>query len=71
MSTLALGYLFHPALFTMLLFDFHPVLMAVPFLLWAMDAADKGNAHLRPYLGGVEGIPPRAQKHEAVPTTAA
>lgn len=40
---LALGYLLHPALFTMLLFDFHPVILAVPFLLWATDAADEGR----------------------------
>lgn len=36
----AIGYLLHPALFTMLMFDFHPVLLSVPFLLWAMDALD-------------------------------
>jgi len=38
---IALGYLLHPALFTMLLFDFHPVLLSIPFVLWAMDAADE------------------------------
>jgi len=39
----ATGYLLHPALFTMLLFDFHPVLLSVPFVLWAMDAVDSGR----------------------------
>ncbi len=27
----------------MLLFDFHPVLLSIPFVLWAMDAADEGR----------------------------
>jgi len=40
-AVIALGYLLHPALFTMLLFDFHPVLLSIPFVLWAMDAADE------------------------------
>ncbi len=39
----ATGYLLHPALFTMLLFDFHPVLLSVPFVLWAMDAIESGR----------------------------
>ncbi|GBC98324.1 hypothetical protein HRbin17_00826 [bacterium HR17] len=38
-----IGYLLHPALFTMLLFDFHPVLLSVPFVLWAMDAIESGR----------------------------
>lgn len=42
-TLIAIGYLLHPALFTMLLFDFHPVLLSVPFVLWAMDAADGGK----------------------------
>ncbi len=42
-ALLAVGYLLHPALFTMLLFDFHPVLLAVPFLLWAMEAMEDGR----------------------------
>ncbi len=42
-AVIALGYLLHPALFTMLLFDFHPVLLSIPFALWAMDAADEGK----------------------------
>ena len=42
-AIIAIGYLLHPALFTMLLFDFHPVLLSVPFVLWAMDAADEGR----------------------------
>lgn len=42
-TTIAIGYLLHPALFTMLLFDFHPVLLSVPFVLWAMEAADEGR----------------------------
>jgi len=37
------GYLLHPALFPMPLFDFHSVLLAVPFLLWAIDAAERGR----------------------------
>lgn len=36
----AISYLLHPALFAMPMFDFHPVLLSVPFLLWAMDALD-------------------------------
>ena len=42
-AIIAIGYLLHPALFTMLLFDFHPVLLSIPFVLWAMDAADEGR----------------------------
>jgi uncharacterized membrane protein len=42
-AVIAIGYLLHPALFTMLLFDFHPVLLSIPFVLWAMDAADEGK----------------------------
>ncbi|MCS7186890.1 MAG: DUF2079 domain-containing protein [Armatimonadota bacterium] len=42
-ALVAIGYLLHPALFSMLLFDFHPVLLSVPFVLWAMDAADEGR----------------------------
>ncbi len=42
-AIIAIGYLLHPALFTMLLFDFHPVLLSIPFVLWAMDAADEGK----------------------------
>ncbi|GBC98321.1 hypothetical protein HRbin17_00823 [bacterium HR17] len=42
-ALIAIGYLLHPALFTMPLFDFHPVLLSVPFVLWAMDAADEGK----------------------------
>jgi uncharacterized membrane protein len=42
-TAIAIGYLLHPALFTMLLFDFHPVLLSVPFVLWAMEAADGGR----------------------------
>jgi uncharacterized membrane protein len=42
-AVIAIGYLLHPALFTMLLFDFHPVLLSIPFVLWAMDAADEGR----------------------------
>lgn len=42
-SLVAIGYLLHPASFTMLFFDFHPILLAVPFLLWAIDAADEGR----------------------------
>jgi len=36
------GYFFHPAIFTMLLFDFHPVVLSVPFVLWAMYAIERG-----------------------------
>lgn len=39
----SVGYLLHPALFPMVMFDFHPVLLSVPFVLWAMDAADEGR----------------------------
>jgi len=42
-ALVAIGYLLHPALFSMPLFDFHPVLLSVPFVLWAMDAADEGR----------------------------
>ncbi|MFN3421093.1 MAG: DUF2079 domain-containing protein, partial [Armatimonadota bacterium] len=42
-TLVAISYLLHPALFTMLLFDFHPVLLSVPFVLWAMDAAEEGK----------------------------
>jgi len=36
-------FLLHPALFSMLFFDFHPILLSVPFVLWAMDAMDKNS----------------------------
>ncbi len=39
---IVIGYFLHPALFTMLLFDFHPVLLSMPFVLWAMYAIDRG-----------------------------
>ena len=40
---LALAYLFHPAACTMLFFDFHPILLSIPFILWAIDALDEGR----------------------------
>ena len=40
---LALAYLLHPAACTMLFFDFHPVLLSIPFILWAIDALDEGR----------------------------
>lgn len=45
-TLIVLGYLFHPAAFTMLLFDFHPVLLSIPFVLWAMYAVEKGLPRL-------------------------
>lgn len=42
-SLVAIGYLLHPASFTMLFFDFHSILLAIPFLLWAIDSADEGR----------------------------
>lgn len=33
-TLIAVGYLLHPASFTMLFFDFHPILLSVPFVLW-------------------------------------
>jgi uncharacterized membrane protein len=30
---IAIGYLLHPAIMTMLFFDFHPVLLSIPFVL--------------------------------------
>ncbi|MDW8029435.1 MAG: DUF2079 domain-containing protein [Armatimonadota bacterium] len=45
-NLVVVGYLLHPASFTMLIFDFHSILLAIPFLLWAIDAADEG----RPFL---------------------
>lgn len=41
---IAFGYLLHPAICTMLFFDFHPILLSVPFVLWAMDALDEGRS---------------------------
>ncbi|MDW8029439.1 MAG: DUF2079 domain-containing protein [Armatimonadota bacterium] len=37
---ISIGYLLHPAILTMLFFDFHPILISVPFVLWAIDALD-------------------------------
>ena len=59
-AVIAIGYLLHPALFTMLLFDFHPVLLSIPFVLWAMDAADEG----RPKVFAVAAIFALACKEE-------
>ncbi len=39
-TLIAIGYLLHPAIGTMLFFDFHLILLSVPFVLWAMDALD-------------------------------
>jgi uncharacterized membrane protein len=41
-ALIVVGYFFHPATFTMLLFDFHPVVLSVPFVLWAMYAIERG-----------------------------
>lgn len=40
---LSLAYLLHPAACTMLFFDFHPVLLSIPFVLWAIDALDENR----------------------------
>ncbi|MFZ8854345.1 MAG: DUF2079 domain-containing protein [Armatimonadota bacterium] len=40
---IAIGYLLHPAIMTMLFFDFHPVLLSIPFVLWAIDALDENR----------------------------
>jgi uncharacterized membrane protein len=40
---LALAYLLHPAACTMLFFDFHPILLSIPFVLWAIDALDENR----------------------------
>ncbi|MCS3921148.1 DUF2079 domain-containing protein [Fervidibacter sacchari] len=42
-TVIAIGYLLHPAIMTMLFFDFHPVLLSVPFVLWAIDALDENR----------------------------
>lgn len=42
-TLIAVSYLLHPASFTMLFFDFHPILLSIPFVLLAMDAADEGR----------------------------
>jgi uncharacterized membrane protein len=42
-TVIAIGYLLHPAIMTMLFFDFHPVLLAIPFVLWAIDALDENR----------------------------
>ena len=39
-ALISIGYLLHPAIVTMLFFDFHPVLLSIPFVLWAIDALD-------------------------------
>ncbi len=39
-TLIAIGYLLHPAIGTMLFFDFHLILLSVPFILWAIDALD-------------------------------
>lgn len=42
-TLIALGYLLHPAIGTMLFFDFHLILLSIPFVLWAVDALDEGR----------------------------
>jgi len=42
-TIIAIGYLLHPAIMTMLFFDFHPVLLSIPFVLWAIDALDENR----------------------------
>ncbi len=39
-ALIVLAYPLHPAIVTMLFFDFHPILLSIPFVLWAMDALD-------------------------------
>jgi len=45
-ALIAVGYLLHPAIGTMLFFDFHPVLISIPFILWAIDALDENRPTL-------------------------
>lgn len=42
-TLISIGYLLHPAIGTMLFFDFHPVLISIPFVLWAIDALDENR----------------------------
>ncbi len=42
-TLISIGYLLHPAIMTMLFFDFHPVLLSIPFVLWAIDALDENR----------------------------
>jgi uncharacterized membrane protein len=40
-ALISIGSLLHPSIMTMLFFDFHPVLLSVPFVLWAIDTLDE------------------------------
>ena len=42
-ALISIGYLLHPAIMTMLFFDFHPALLSIPFVLWAIDALDENR----------------------------
>lgn len=43
-SFLSFASLFHPAFFSMLFFDFHPLVLSIPLLLWGLLAIEEGKA---------------------------